>query len=117
MLLSTLAFWGMSKKFVCVYKAWNFFTHMMCWSPPIRLMFITYLYVCIYANYGSPLSRDDFEIAWPNYVAQGYLCAVIAATWSFFYYSESLELTHTATREKWGSLYQGLKTENFYQML
>jgi hypothetical protein len=88
MMLFTLVFWGTSRKSVCCYKAWNFYVHMMCWSPVIRLVFITYLYVCIAAKYGSPIKKDDFSPSWVNYTLQGYLCVIIAAIWAFFSYSE-----------------------------
>jgi hypothetical protein len=83
-MLFTLLFWGISRKVVCCNKLWGFYVHLMCWSPIIRVIFITYLYVCIAAKYGSPLAKDEFSPSWVNYTFQAYTCLVIAATWAFF---------------------------------
>jgi len=95
---------------------WNFYKELMFFSPFIRIVFITYIYVCIAADYGSIFMHHKFSAHWYGIVAQTYLCAVVTAVWYFFQYTEDDELRHSSVRMQWGSLYQGMKTETFYQM-
>jgi len=90
---------------------------MLVWSPFLRLVLITYVYVCVRADYGSLFMHHRFHAEWYGLAAQIYLCLVIAMTWGFFQWCDVGELGHTSIREKWGSLYQGLKTETFYSMV
>lgn len=109
-----LGFWCMSRKFVCCHNVFTKFKETMCWSFFIRVVLTTYLNNCLAANYGSPFSRNNFTLDWGRTI---YICMVLNLVWYFFTYKESNELTIESTKKRWGSLYQGLKTENWYTLM
>lgn len=99
-------------------KCYNLYTsliNMLFWSMPLRTVLLTYIPMCLAAHYGNIFQIDHFDGM--NIALCIYLCLCIAGSYGFVTYHEAICLEHSHFKEKWGTLYQGLKTKYVWTML
>ena len=77
----------------------------------LRMMIVTYLSMVVASGIGRLFKLDYFEGT--NVVLLIYISAVIQFTGYFLYYMEPNELEISSTKQKFGSLYQELRTKHF----
>jgi len=85
------------------------------WGIFLRMMIVTYLSMVIATNIGRLFKLDHFKDT--NLVLLVYITAVIQGTGMFLYYSEHIELSMPSMQDKFGTLYNELRTKNFLQLM